>query len=347
MGNFRLKLGMIVLINASLLGCGGGGGSGNDSAAAGGGGGVSAGNAGASYAAITQANYETVAATVLDPLGELTNLNDAAGLVTSGVEVDAASPGLATVSARIYPRFSHKSAQFVTGAAYTEACSRGGTVTVNESIASDSAITPGDRATVTANNCVEDDLPALNGTLSIVIQSVSGDPVNTDRYSLGMTATFGNLAMTSGARRVLIDGDLKIDVSQNGASNIAVGLSGSRLSLNVAESGATTHAYTLAEFNLSGTETSSATSLAGSYTLSGSSARLGAYSYRVETVRPVVVSSSGSFISGGALLISGSPAKLTVTSLDGTMLRLDYSANGDGVINASSTLSRSQFDALN
>lgn len=348
MRNFKLKLGVIALINAALLGCGGGGGgsSGNDSGAAGSGS-TSAGNSGASYSAITQANYETVAATVTDPVGELTNLNSATGLITSGVEVDAAPLSLATASTQIYKRFSAKGAQLVTGATYTEACSRGGSVTVNESVVSDSKLTAGDRLTISANNCAEDDLPALNGTLSITINAVSGDPVNSSRYSLDMTSTFGNLTMSSGARRVLIDGDLKISATQNGGSDISVGLSGSRLSLSIAQSGTQTNAYTLADFNLSGTQTATSTSLAGSYTLSGTSSRLGAYSYRVQTVRPVVVSGSGSFVSAGSLLITGTPATVTVTSLDGTMLRLDYSANGDGIVTANSTLTRSQFEALN
>jgi hypothetical protein len=344
MRNFRLKLGVIALINAALLGCGGGGSSGNDDGAASSG---SAGNSGASYSAITQANYQTVAATVVDPVGELANLNSATGLLTSGVEVDAAPLSLATASTQIYKRFSRKGAQLVTGATYTEACSRGGSVTVTESVASDSKLTAGDRVTISASNCAEDDLPALNGTLSITINAVSGDPVNSSRYSLDMTSTFGNLSMSSGARRVLIDGDLNISAAQNGSSDISVGLSGSRLSLNIAQSGTQTNAYTLADFKLTGTETATSTSLAGSYTLSGTSSRLGAYSYRVQTVRPVVVSGSGSFVSAGSLLVTGTPATVTVTSLDGTMLRLDYSANGDGIINANSTLTRSQFEALN
>nr|WP_314627045.1 hypothetical protein [uncultured Noviherbaspirillum sp.] len=344
MRNLRLKLGVIVLINASLLGCGGGGGNDGGTTASG-----SAGVAGsgASYSAITQANYETVAATVLDPVGELTDLNSATGLITSGVELDAPPLSLATASNQIYRRFSGKGAQFVSGAVYTEACSRGGSVTVNESVASDSKLTPGDRLTISANNCAEDDLPSLNGTLSITINAVSGDPINSNRYSLEMTTTFGNLAMSSGARRVLIDGDLKISASQSGSSDTGIGLSGSRLSLSIDQSGTTTDAYTLADFSLAGSETASSTSLAGAYTLSGNSAKLGAYSYRVQTVRPIVMSSSGSFISAGALLITGTPATVTVTSLDGTTLRLDYSAKGDGIVTANSTLTRAQFDALN
>jgi hypothetical protein len=343
MRNLRLKLGVIVLINASLLGCGGGGGDGGTTAS----GSASAGNSGASFSPITQANYETVAATALDPVGELTDLNSATGLITSGVEFDAPSLSLATASTQIYKRFSARGAQLVTGAVYTEACSRGGSVTVNESVASDSKLTPGDRLTISANNCAEDDLPLLNGTLTITINAVSGDPINSSRYSLEMTSAFSNLAMSSGARRVLIDGDLRISASQNGSSDTGVGLSGSRLSLSIDESGTTTNAYTLADFNLTGSETATSTSLAGSYTLSGSSAKLGAYSYRVQTVRPIVVSGPASFVSAGSLLITGTPATVTVTSLDGTTLRLDYSEKGDGIITANSTLTRAQFDALN
>ena len=346
MRNLGFKLGAIALINASLLGCGGGSG-GNDSVAASTGGASGAGTSGASYSAISQANYETVAATVLSPISELTDLNSATSLIASGIEIDAPALSLASASTRIYKRFGEKGAQLVTGAIYTEACSRGGSVTVNESVADDSKVTPGDRLTINANNCAEDDLPSLNGTLSLTINSVTGDPVNTDRYSLAFTTNFSNMALTSGTQRVLIDGDLSIATAQNGSSAISIGLSGSRLSMSVAQSGAAANTYTLADFNLSGTEGGSTTTLAGNYTLSGTSAKLGAYAYRVQTVRPIVVSGSGSSVSAGSVLITGSPATVTATALDGTTMRLEYSTRGDGVITATSSLTRSQFDALN
>lgn len=175
---------------------------------------------------------------------------------------------------------------------------------------------------------------------------MTGDPVNTDRYSLAFTTNFSNMALTSGTQRVLVDGDLTIAASQNGSSATSVGLSGSRLSMSVVQSGTAANTYTLADFNLGGTETGSTTTLAGNYTLSGTSAKLGAYAYRVQTERPIVVSGSRSSVSAGSVLITGSPATVTATALDGTTMRLEYSARGDGVITATSSLTRAQFDAL-
>lgn len=355
MRNLKLKLGVIVLVNASLFGCGGGS-SGNDNAAGGTAGTTSndtsnstasAGSSGASYSAISQAKYETAAATAVGPLGELTNVNGVTGALSAGVEVDAPSLSLASASIQIYKRFSAKNSQLVAGVTTSEPCSGGGSVTIDESVVSDSKLTAGDRIAFTANNCVEDGLPPLNGKMSIIINAVTGDPVNTDRYTLSFTANYTNLAVTSGTRSVLINGDLTVNASKNGTSATSVTLSGNQLGLSVKQSGTTTNAYSLANYKLTGTENGTSNTLDGNYTLSGSSSSLGDYSYRVQTLKPVVVSSSGAFLSGGSVLVTGAPATITVTSLDGTSVRIDYSANGNGVITATSSLTRSQFNALN
>lgn len=51
-------------------------------------------------------------------------------------------------------------------------------------------------------------------------------------------------------------------------------------------------------------------------------------------------------MSAGSVPITGSPATVTATALDGTTMRLEYRAKGDGVVTASNSLTRSLFDAL-
>jgi hypothetical protein len=341
MRKLTLKIGLILLINASLVACGGGGG----------GVGATAGSSGSStttgsYSAISDGNYQTVAAAGLNPLDEMTNLNGVTGSLVSGVEVSAPSLNLASASTRIYKRFSAMNSRLVTGAVESQACSGGGSVTIDAMVASDGRHTVGDRVAISAKNCTESDLPAINGSVIFTVASVSGDPLNSDRYILVIAGTFDNFELIEGVKRTLISGDLTAAVSQDGSSDITVSLSGESLSLTVTESGTATDVYRLASYGFTGTVADGTISLSANYTLSGFSVKLGDYTYRVETVRPLVMS-GGALPSSGSLVITGLPAKVTVTALDGTSLRVDYSANGDGIITASNTLSRSQLDALN
>lgn len=342
MFKFEPKFGAILFINAFLVACGGGGGS--DST------GTGTGSAGASTtvassSVISQANYANAAAAGLSPVGTLTGLSSIAGLVATGVEIEAPSLSLADASTRIYLGLRTKTSRLVTGAVVTEACSGGGSITVSDSVASESSLSVGDRFSINANNCTEAGLPTLNGAASFRITSVSGDPVNTNNYGLGIAITYSNLALVEGAERVVVDGDLALNVSQNGSSNIDVSLSGNALTVTVPLSG-TNNVYRLTSYRLSGTDSNGIATFSGAYTLSGSSAELGAYTYKVETLTPMIQSASSEFPSSGSMIVRGSPASVTLTALNSSSARLDYSLAGDGVISASRTLSWTEFDAL-
>lgn len=325
----------------SLSACGGGGG-GDGSAAGNGGSGAPA----VTLAPISQSNYQTVAAVVVDPVGALADLNSTTGSLITGVQLDEPQLSLAGVSTRIYEKFRAKTPNLVTGAVFTEACSGGGSVTINESVASESRYTAGDRIAITANNCEEADMPVLNGAAALTITSVSGDPINTTTYSVGIGATFDNFALSEGAERVLIKGDLNVNASQSGSSVVNIAISGQALAFTLTNAGVS-NSYLLAAYEFAGSEGNGVTTLAGKYTVSGTSAKLGGnYSYRVETVQPLSISGSADVPSTGALIVLGSPASVTVTALNTSSVRIDYSDKGDGTVSATNTLSWSAFEAL-
>lgn len=341
-----------LMLSLILSACGGGGGGGNDAGNAG------TSNAGTSdagaatsttttAATITKANYSEVASAAVSPVGQVLNLDQLAGSLTSGVEVNGTSLSLGDATLDIYKRFRARNAALVTGAVYTESCSGGGSITVNESIASDQSVTVGDSASITAANCKESGLPAFNGKLSLKVTAVSGDPVNSTRYSMTLAGAYDNFTFINGTESVAINGDIAISASQNGSSTINVGISGSALGFSVVQSGATTGSYQLKGYSFIGTDTNGTISLSVKYSLTGTSPKLGGpYAFSVDTLQPIVVNSSSDHPSSGALIVRGAPATVTVTALNSSSVRLDYSENGDGTVSTTRTLAWTEFDTL-
>lgn len=340
-----------LMLSLVLSACGGGGG-GNDA------GNIGTANAntstnttggtGTTVAAMTKANYSEVASIAVNPVGQLLNLDQVTGSLTSGVEVKGTQLGLGDATLAIYSRFRARNGQLITGAAYTENCSGGGSITINESSASDQSVSVGDSASITAVNCKESGLPTFNGKLSLKVTAVSGDPVNSMRYSMTLAGLYDNFTFINGSESLSISGDIAISASQNGSDTVNIGIGGNALGFSVVQSGASTGSYQLSNYSFSGTEANGTISLSGNYTVSGASPKLGGqYAFSVETFQPIVVGSSSDHPSSGVLIVRGAPATVTVTAINSSSVRLDYSDNGDGAVSATRTLAWTEFDTLN
>ncbi|MBC7861222.1 MAG: hypothetical protein H7Z39_21080 [Burkholderiaceae bacterium] len=321
-----------------LSACGGGGGSTTSN---------TSGAAPATLASINQGNYQTVAATATSPVGDLMDLNGATSQLISGVEVSTPPLSLASATTEIYKRFHGKGSRLATGVVMTEQCSGGGSISIDETSANSVTPAAGDRATLTFTNCKESNLPTLNGAATFRITNVSGT-LGSTTYHFGLAATFDNFSFSDAAKKLAITGDLLVSASQNGSSTVNVGLSGSSLAVTTAVSGTTTNTYVLTAYSLSGTEANGVISMSGKYGLSGSSIKLGgSFAYNVETLQPLVLSSSTGFPRSGSFIVRGAPAAVTVTALDATSVRIDYSEKGDGVVSSTNTMTWSAFDLLN
>lgn len=343
MQSLKLKAGLVILINTSLVACGGGGGNNDNVSVPSNTGGT--GSTTAPYSEIRQENYAVVAAESGSAFADLTDLPDSVGALATGAELNARSLSLAEVSNKIYQRFRSKTSSLVTGVVQTIACSGGGTITEDSSQAANERISVGDSSSITANNCIEDEIGTLNGGFSVRVTSVSGDPVNSDRFSIGLATQFNNFSIRNGSDNMSVDGDMAISLRQNSTTDIAQSVSGNTLSLTTTAAGETSTAR-LSAYSLDETEVNGISTTTGNYVVSASSAKLGNYTYKVETRTPIVQSSSSQYPSSGAVLVQGSPATVTVTALNNSSVRVDYSAGGNGDISASRTLSWQEFRAL-
>jgi len=333
--SFRAPTALVLSLILSACGGGGGGGS------------TAGGVAPASLASISQGNFQTAAATATSPVGDLMDLNTATSQLISGVEVSAPPLSLASATTEIYKRFHGKGSRLATGVVVTNQCSGGGSVSVDETSVDSATFTVGDRASLTFNNCKESNLPTLNGAATFRIATVSGN-LDSTTYNFGLAATFDNFSFSDAARKLAITGDLQVSVSQNGSSTVNLGLSGSSLAATTTVSGTTTNTYTLTAYSLSVAEANGVASLSGKYAVSGSSTKLGgSFAYNVETLQPLVLSSATGDPRSGSFIVRGAPATVTVTALDATSVRVDYSEKGDGVVSSTNTMTWSAFDLLN
>lgn len=345
--HWAAKTPAVLMLSLVLSACGGGGG-GSDANNTGTTNTGSSGGTSTTVAALTRANYAEAASIAVNPVGELLNLDQVTGSLTSGVEVKGTQLGLGDATLAIYSRFRARNGQFVTGAVYTENCSGGGSITINENIGSDDRVAVGDSASVTAANCKESGLPAFNGRLSLKVTAVSGDPVNSTRYSMTLAALYENFTFINGSESLAINGDIAISASQDGSSTVNVGMSGNALGFSVVQNGATTASYQISNYSFSGTDVNGIVSLSGKYSMTGNSAKLGGqYAFLVETLQPIVVGGSSDYPSSGALIVRGTPASVTVTAINSGSVRLDYSENGDGTVSATRTLAWTELDTLN
>lgn len=345
--HWAAKTPAVLMLSLVLSACGGGGG-GSDANNTGTTNTGSSGGTSTTVAALTRANYAEAASIAVNPVGELLNLDQVTGSLTSGVEVKGTQLGLGDATLAIYSRFRARNGQFVTGAVYTENCSGGGSITINENIGSDDRVAVGDSASVTAANCKESGLPAFNGRLSLKVTAVSGDPVNSTRYSMTLAALYENFTFINGSESLAINGDIAISASQDGSSTVNVGMSGNALGFSVVQNGATTASYQISNYSFSGTDVNGIVSLSGKYSMTGNSAKLGGqYAFSVETLQPIVVGGSSDYPSSGALIVRGTPASVTVTAINSGSVRLDYSENGDGTVSATRTLAWTELDTLN
>src|SRR5690606_35597703 len=277
-----------------------------------------------------------------------TDVNSVAGMLVGGVEVSEPKLSLTTAATKIYSSMRAKGSNIVTGVVFTEQCTEGGSVAIDDSSASEVQFTKGDKITISTRNCKEPGLPAMNGSIQFTVTSVSGDPLNSFDYGLGLALAFSGFSLINGTDSLTIDGNLDVTVNQSGFMASSFNMSGKSLSLTAATSGVVTKNYQLLSYNLNGADSNGIGTLSGTYTVAGSSPKLGGtYAYDVEATQLVVDSNNGSYPSAGSLVVRGSPATVTVTALNNASVQVDYSEQGDGAVTATSTLDWDALAALN
>jgi hypothetical protein len=159
-----------------------------------------------------------------------------------------------------------------------------------------------------------------------------------------MNTTFTSFSIVSGSETATVNGDMKITLKSNSATSNSVTVSGKSLQATEQKAGATVSTLTLGDYSVTASTNGNTTTSSGNFALSGNVNGLGQVSYTVKNLQPFV--SVGTAMPGsGSLIVNGAASSVTVTALNTSSVRLDFSAKGDGTVTQSTTLSWAEFIA--
>jgi hypothetical protein len=277
------------------------------------------------------------------------SLNDSAqasSTFVTGVVVSADSPALAGAVIDLFTLAQQsRVAGTLTGVSVnqTQSCPGGGSISVSGNVANPNTVSSGDNVTIAATNCSISGL-TIGGGFNIALNSLTGTVSSTTPWSTRMAITFNGFNVISGTDTALANGDMTLAFSQTDSTHRSFGLSGTALQLALSRSGTQLSSRTLQGYTASATLAGSTITQSVNYTLAGSSTALGQFNVSVKTLTPFV-RTAGAFPASGSLIVSGAASSVTLTAVDATAVRLDYSAKGDGVITSSSTLTWAQLKA--
>jgi hypothetical protein len=287
---------------------------------------------------VTSANANKVARNAYAGSTVISDSSSSLSGFLTGVSVGQPSIGVVRPALdlirHVYPRTA---GQLLTGVTMTEACSGGGSITIDANLSNSQMASNGDTITIAAKNCVEDG-DTINGSLSIKMSNISGDVFNSWNWSATLDSTFTGFTVSSGADTLSVNGDMKIALTQTNSTTNSMSLSGKSLQTSVQRSGASLGTVTLADFSMTGSTRGTTVTTAANFAMSGSSSALGQFSYTVRNLQPFV-STGGATPSSGSLIVNGAASSVTLTVVPPTGVRLDFSAKGDGVTTQTTNLS--------
>lgn len=292
--------------------------------------------------AITSANSSRVASNAYAATTVISESSASFDGLLTGVSVGHANIGVVSPVLRLVKQaYARDGRPLLTGVTMTEACSGGGSITIDATVRDQNTVSNGDTLKITANNCVEDG-DTINGALSATFSNITGDLLNSPTWTATMDTSFTGFSLRSGSDTLGINGDMKIAINQTNATSNSVTISGSSLQTTEQRSGINLASRTLTDYSMTGTTRGTEVTSIASFKMSGSTSALGQFSYSVRNLQPFVSNGTG-MPGSGSLIVNGASSSVTLTVVSATNVRLDYSAKGDGVITQSSTLGWDEF----
>lgn len=310
----------VIILGSLFLGaCGGGGGGGGDD-----------GNLGGTPpppqpVQITASNGQHIGGATLAAIDVSTLMSDLV-LSLSGEAVGAASAQGGS-SARLADASAGLRAHAVAGpvAHAPEACTGGGTVTVDNTIAASGTLTQGDRLSYAFSNCNEDGI-VFNGGFSLVVSAYNDDPAP---FILEATLTFSQLQLTYDGEEVRLGGAVTVSADTQ-FNPFIVELTGQSLAVQVNAEASTLSNFTLTvATDVSDPDDWNYSRMAeGVYTSTAIGGQVA-----IETIAPLLQSESQTFPADGQIeIIGANRSGLLISDMDSPVdgVTLDFDLDGDG-----------------
>lgn len=295
---------------------------------------------------ITASNATPTAANAFSAAEALNNSANSSSNIVTGVTVSGTTPDISSAIVDVLAFTStNRPAATVTGVTQTQNCPGGGTITLSGTVANQNTTTAGDNVTFSAASCTNNGT-TLNGGFTIVINTLTGTIGQNSAWSTSLGVTFNNFSASNGSDLVYVAGDMGIGFAQTNINNRQFNIGGNSLQAKLFRSGTMVADRTLQNYAGTAALVSPNVTTSIGYTLSGSSTAAGPFSVTVKTLQPFV-RQQGSYPSSGSLIVTGAASSVTLTALDNTKARLDFSAKGDGVITSTQTVTWVQLAASN
>lgn len=262
--------------------------------------------------------------------------------MVAGVSVAPAQVGVVTPVLTLAKRaLGADGSRLLAGVTVSEACSGGGTVTIDATMKSENAFSNGDKLAISAKDCIEDG-DRLNGTVAITISGVSGDLFNTNAGAATLDTRFTAFSVASGSTTDVVNGDMKIHVEAKNANDLSLTIFGTSLQATEQKSGATVATRTLTDYGVTSRILGSTVTTAANFRVAGSANGLGQFTYTVQSVQPFTSTIGSDLPTSGALVVHGTASSVYATVVSNGV-RVDYSAKGDGAVTQTNTLTWADF----
>ncbi|TQK05371.1 hypothetical protein [Herbaspirillum sp. SJZ107] len=262
--------------------------------------------------------------------------------ILTGVNVNRANINTVAPLLKLVKR-AYGGQQLLTGVTQTQTqqCPGGGSLTIDATISNANNVSNGDILKVTANNCV-DGTDTLSGAFTVNFSGVTGD-INTPVFGVTMDSTFTNFSIVSGTDKVGVNGDMKVVLNQTSANNNTIVLSGNSLQTTEQQGSAAVVNRTVTAYTVKGKTENGVESSGANFGLSGTSPKLGTFSYTVKSLADFVFSSPTAVVpSSGSLIVTGNASSVTATVVPNGV-RVDFSASGNGTITNTETVAWAAF----
>jgi hypothetical protein len=298
---------------------------------------------------ITSANYIAIGAEVFTSLQSVNADSGMPALYVSGAAIGSAPvPNL--------PRQAIDLLMFAiagTPAALdvdtrTATCHSGGTVEADASLKHAGRIGPGDRISLSLTDCqMAANAHPSSGKAVFTFHQLDGTVSADQPWHAAVDVQFHEMAIARTPHAVVGNGDIRVDIRQASQGHRLVSVRSARLSEEV-RSGLgggirfAPVAHTYRDYKALGTHAEAGSSWDLGYELTTRNGYFYTSEFAVSTLQPMVFN-GGSYPVSGALKITGKSSSMTVTALEGDMVRLDFSESSDGRIDQTTFLPSSKL----
>jgi hypothetical protein len=219
-------------------------------------------------------------------------------------------------------------------------CSHGGSVITTGTVSS-VILNIRDTLRMDAKNCTTADDITFNGELTLIVVP-RPDPVPGKAWADTNYLRFKHFSIVSATGAVEYDGDLEFDLNITALGSISSITSGAEMHVIGHRNGQTPVDVTIRQYKTSNSFAPGEVRSQMEFTRQSTGSSGQAITVAVKTPQ-TFVRTSGQYSSTGVLSVSDGVSTATVTALDGTSARIDYSPASEGIVTESNTLGWSDF----